>query len=170
MVAGSRSVFLGVGSNLGDRRSAVVEAGLRLTASGFRMTRGSSLYETEPVGGPPQGWFLNGVFEGETELDAQALLGLCLETERAMGRGRAEPNGPRIIDLDILLFGDLVVASPSLTVPHPRMHLRRFVLTPLCEIAPFVRHPTLQLTVSELLGRCTDEAQVRFAGAGDVLS
>jgi len=157
----SARVFLGLGSNLGDREAALEGALERLAVLGFRVTRRSSLWLTEPVGGPPQGWFLNAVAEGETALRPEALLEACLATEREMGRVRAERNGPRTIDVDILFFGDERCASPGLVIPHPRLHERRFVLEPLAEIAPRFVHPALGLTVRELLARCPDASLVR---------
>jgi len=154
-------VFLGLGSNLGDREGALEDALGRLAAHGFRVTRRSSLWLTEPVGGPPQGWFLNAAAEGETALRPETLLEACLSTEREMGRVRVERNGPRKIDLDILFFGDERLDTPGLVIPHPRLHERRFVLEPLAEIAPGFVHPVLGLTVRELLARCPDASVVR---------
>jgi len=154
-------VFLGLGSNLGDRESAIAGALDRLAARGFRTTLRSSLWLTEPVGGPPQGMFLNAVAGGETALAPAALLDACLATEREMGRVRAERNGPRTIDLDILLYGAERVESPGLVVPHPRLAERRFVLAPLAEVAPGLVHPVLGLTAAELLARCPDRSFVR---------
>jgi 2-amino-4-hydroxy-6-hydroxymethyldihydropteridine diphosphokinase len=155
------AVFLGLGSNLGDREAAIEGAIERLRARGFRATRRSSLWLTEPVGGPPQGWFLNAVAEGRTALSPEELLEACLDTEREMGRVRTVRNGPRTVDLDILLFGDERRDAPGLVVPHPRLVERRFVLEPLAEIAPDVVHPVLGLAVRELLARCPDASAVR---------
>ena len=155
-------VVLGLGSNLGDRKAALEEALRLLGARGLRVTRRSSVWQTAPVGGPPQGWFLNAVVAGETDLSPEELLEACLETEREMGRVREERNGPRLIDVDILQFGDLVREGPGLTLPHPRLHERRFVLEPLFEIAPGLRHPVLGLTVAELRERCPDDSAVRL--------
>jgi len=154
-------VFLGLGSNLGDREAALEGALGRLGERGFRVTRRSSLWLTEPVGGPPQGLFLNAVAEGDTALRPEALLEACLATEREMGRVRVERNGPRTIDVDVLFFGDERRSSPGLVIPHPRLHERRFVLEPLAEIAPGFVHPVLGLTVRELLARCGDASSVR---------
>jgi 2-amino-4-hydroxy-6-hydroxymethyldihydropteridine diphosphokinase len=153
-------VFLGLGSNLGDRESAIEGALARLGPRGFRATLRSSLWLTEPVGGPPQGFFLNAVAGGETTLSPEALLEACLETEREMGRVRAERNGPRTIDVDVLLFGGERREGPGLVIPHPRLHERRFVLAPLAEVAPGLVHPVLGLTVAELLARCPDGSAV----------
>jgi 2-amino-4-hydroxy-6-hydroxymethyldihydropteridine diphosphokinase len=154
-------VFLGLGSNLGDREAALEGALGRLEARGFRVTRKSSLWLTEPVGGPPQGLFLNAVAEGETTLRPQQLLEACLAVEREMGRVRAERNGPRTIDVDVLFFGSERCSSPGLVIPHPRLHERRFVLEPLAEIAPGFVHPVLGLTVRRLLESCKDSSSVR---------
>jgi 2-amino-4-hydroxy-6-hydroxymethyldihydropteridine diphosphokinase len=159
-------VVLGLGSNLGDRAATIAAALARLAARGFRTSRRSSLYLTEPVGGPPQGWFLNAVAAGETELAPEQLLAACLAVEQELGRVRAEPDGPRTIDVDILLFGALRRAAPAPVIPHPRLHQRRFVLEPLAEILPDLVHPGLGRSVSELLAGCPDRSAVRrFAGA-----
>ena len=154
-------VFLGLGSNLGDREAAIAAALARLAERGFRTARRSSLWLTEPVGGPPQGWFLNLVAEGETALAPDEILAACLATERDLGRVRRERNGPRTIDVDVLFYADRVIERPGLVVPHPRLHERRFVLEPLAEIAPRFVHPALGLTVGELLERCPDASAAR---------
>jgi 2-amino-4-hydroxy-6-hydroxymethyldihydropteridine diphosphokinase len=161
MGAMSAAVFLGLGSNIGDREEALEEARRRLETRGFRTRRQSSTWLTEPVGGPPQEWFLNAVVEGETRLSPEALLEAALATERSMGRVRAERNGPRRIDVDILLYGDERRDEPGLVIPHPRLHERRFVLEPLFEIAPDAVHPALGRTVAELRERCPDTSVVR---------
>jgi 2-amino-4-hydroxy-6-hydroxymethyldihydropteridine diphosphokinase len=159
-------VVLGLGSNLGDRESAIAQALARLDARGYRATRTSSLYLTEPVGGPPQDWFVNAVADGETALSPEALLEACLAVEQELGRVRREPNGPRAIDVDILLFGELRRTAPDPVIPHPRMAERRFVLEPLAEILPERVHPALGRTARELLASCPDSSQVRrLAGA-----
>lgn len=153
-------VFLGLGSNVGDREAHLAGARERLARRGFREGAASALYETEPVGGPPQGAFLNQVVAGGEELAPRALLEACLAIEQELGRVRREKNGPRTLDLDILMYGALVSHEPGLLVPHPRLHERRFVLVPLAEIAPAFRHPVLGASVAELLARCPDVSRV----------
>lgn len=161
------AVFLGLGSNLGDREANLARARQLLATRGFNETAASALYETEPVGGPPQGPFLNQAIGGTKVLPARELLAACLEIEQELGRVRRERNGPRTLDLDILLYGDLVCEEPGLVVPHPRMHERRFVLAPLVEIGASARHPVLGATLAELLERCPDRSQVaRFQASG----
>src|SRR5436309_1794150 len=137
---------LSLGSNVGDRETNLSAAIDRLRTTGVSVERLSSLYETEPVGeaaGPR--WFLNIAAWGETTLRPEELLARCQAVEREMGRARTLPGGPRTIDIDLLLLGDQVVSAPGCEVPHPRMHLRRFVLEPLAEIAGGERHPILGL-------------------------
>lgn len=142
--------YLSLGSNLGDRESHLREAIRRLQSLG-RVNAVSSLYETQPVEFTDQPWFLNCAVALETSSTAIRLMQQLLEIEKAMGRQRVQKKGPRIIDIDILLFGDEVVNTPDLTIPHPAMQYRRFVLEPLAEIAPEVRHPRMQKSVRNLL-------------------
>jgi len=144
--------YVGLGSNLGDRR-ANLRAALRLLSRHGRVSIAavSGFYETEPVGGPPQPDFLNAVAALETNLTPPALLRVLQGVESRLGRRRTVRWGPRSIDLDLLLYEERVVEAPGLSVPHPRMHERLFVLEPLCEIAPGAIHPVLRKTVAELL-------------------
>ena len=159
--------FVALGANLGEREAQIDRALLFLAARGIATARRSSLYLTEPVGGPPQDWYVNAVAELDGAPSPEALLLACLEVERAMGRVRTVKDGPRTIDIDLLLHGSLIRHTEGLVLPHPRMHLRRFVLVPLCEIAPRAVHPGFGLTASELLARCPDPSLVRaFAPAG----
>jgi len=153
-------VFLGLGSNVGDREGNLGRGLSLLAGRGFSVTALSSLYETEPVGGPPQGPFLNQVARGETSLTPEELLSACLRTESDLGRARDVRFGPRTLDVDLLLFGDLVRDSPDPVLPHPHLHERRFVLVPLAEVDPRVRHPRLGLTAEELRDRCPDTSRV----------
>ena len=145
-----KTVYLSLGSNLGDRAANLQDAIQRLEGLGA-VTAQSSFYETEPREMERQPWFLNCALALETELMPRQLLSRVLGLEQAMGRRRIQPKGPRSIDIDILLFGGSVVDTATLTIPHPAMHERRFVLEPLAEIAPEVRHPVFKKTVRELL-------------------
>ncbi len=145
-------VFIGAGSNLGDREALMAEA-LRMLKGlpGMTFRRASPVYETEPMGGPPQGKYLNAVWELETSQDCRNLLGALLRIEKALGRERTGKNAPRTMDLDILFYGDNVYDLAGLSVPHPRLHERRFVLRPMADLAPEWIHPGLNKTVRQLL-------------------
>ena len=157
-----KTAYIGLGSNIGDRAENLKRAIDFLKAKeGLEVKKGSSYYETEPVGFKEQGWFLNAVAEVETSLSPEGILRVCQEIEDEMGRKRGVRGGPRIIDLDILLYGDSIVDREDLKIPHPLMHNRKFVLVPLVEIAPEVIHPVLKKTVSSLLRELQDEQQVR---------
>ena len=145
-----KTVYLSLGSNLGDR-AANLRQGVRHLAELGEVTAVSSFYETEPVEVERQPWFLNCVVALETELMPKQLLSRVLAIEQAMGRRRVKRKGPRTLDIDILLFGNAIVRSPGVTIPHPGLPQRRFVLEPLTEIAPAVRHPVLKRTAKELL-------------------
>ena len=162
-------MFVALGSNLGDRERNLARGVAGLAGRGLRITARSSVYETEPVGGPAQGPYLNAVVQARTPLDAEGVLASCLDVERAVGRVRGVPNAPRTLDLDLLLYGSLVVRSEGMTVPHPRLHERRFVLAPLLEIAPDTRHPVLGLTVAEMAAACPDSSAVAVYGPPELL-
>jgi 2-amino-4-hydroxy-6-hydroxymethyldihydropteridine diphosphokinase len=153
-------VYLSLGSNVGDREIQLRDALRRLAANG-RVVAVSSFYETEPVEFTDQAWFLNCVVALETTETPEQLMAVLLGIEQQMGRRRIQKKGPRTIDIDILLFDEAIVDSPALTIPHPAMHQRRFVLEPLEEIAPEVRHPVLKKTVRELLDALPAGQEVR---------
>jgi 2-amino-4-hydroxy-6-hydroxymethyldihydropteridine diphosphokinase len=150
--------FISLGSNVGQKKENIMSAVTELRRTpGVRVERLSSLYETDPVGRTDQPRFLNAVVEIESDLAAEPLLKRLLEIEAALGRVRAERWGPRTIDLDLLLFGQERFSSPALTVPHPRMAERRFVLEPLAELEPDLVLPGDDRTVRERLGLLSRE-------------
>src|SRR5881398_2268730 len=155
-------VYIGIGSNLGDRKANTHEAVDRVSKlPGTRVVRASSLYESEPLG-DAKTWFVNSVIEIETELAAEDLLKKLKAIESAMGRKRVKGKrwGSRVIDLDILFYGSLVLRKRALKVPHPELGNRRFVLLPLSELAPQLIQPVLQVTVSDLLASVKDSKKV----------
>jgi 2-amino-4-hydroxy-6-hydroxymethyldihydropteridine diphosphokinase len=152
--------FLSLGSNLGNRAKNLAAAARLLRENGIEVLRASSLYETEPVDHLDQPWFLNQVIEVRSSLDPHALLKLAKSVESAIKRVPTVAKGPRTIDIDILFAGDTVLDTPDLVIPHPRLAQRNFVLVPLCEIAPEVRHPVLGKTISELALSSSDPARV----------
>ena len=152
---GRETVFIGFGSNVGDRVDFCDRAVTLLSLLPHSQVVGVSLlYETEPVNDhaqPGDGWFLNGVVQLETDVTPKSLLDMLREIERSLGRDEENRSGPRTIDLDILFYGERIINEPDLVVPHPRLHQRRFVLMPLSELDPLFLHPSLQRTISQLL-------------------
>lgn len=144
-------VYIGIGSNLGSREENCIRSVWLLRDSGLIINKESSLYETEPWGVTDQPYFINMAVGAETSLEPEELLEALKAIERQMGRKDAGKWGPRIIDLDILLYDYLVIRTPKLCIPHPLMHMREFVLRPLSEIAPDVLHPLLKKTISTLM-------------------
>jgi 2-amino-4-hydroxy-6-hydroxymethyldihydropteridine diphosphokinase len=157
-----KTVYLSLGSNVGDRHQHLKRALERLAAEDTRIVRTSALYETQPRDVPDQAWFLNQVVEIETSLLPMQLLGRTQKIERALGRIPTRPKGPRVIDLDILFYADTVVATPGLDIPHPRLADRRFVLEPLAELAPDLRHPQTGHTVREMLAQVANQRVQRI--------
>ena len=156
-----KRVYLSLGANLGDREANLRAAIGALPGAGVEVGRISSLYETEPVDYLDQPWFLNCVVEGETKLGALELLHALREIETRMGSKKEFAKGPRLLDVDILLYGNEIIATAELQVPHPRMLERKFVLTPLAEIAPELRHPTWKGTAQELEKATSDRSQIK---------
>jgi 2-amino-4-hydroxy-6-hydroxymethyldihydropteridine diphosphokinase len=153
--------FIGIGANMGNPALQCREALRRIgTVPGIRLLRSASLYRTEPVGPKEQPWFVNTVAEIRTGLTPRALFHLLKGIERDMGRMEGPRGGPRIIDLDLLLYGQEVIAEEGLSVPHPEMHQRRFVLEPLCELASYAIHPGFGISARGLLDRLADTAEV----------
>lgn len=155
------TVYLSLGSNLGDRENNLRTAIAALADAKVRVTRISSFYETEPVDLREQPWFVNCAVQAEAELPPLELLRALRGIESRMGSKKLVPKGPRLIDLDILLYGNESIDTPELQVPHPRMLERRFVLVPLAEIAPNSKHPSWSATAAEILRKTSDVSMVR---------
>ncbi|MGB8194907.1 MAG: 2-amino-4-hydroxy-6-hydroxymethyldihydropteridine diphosphokinase [Chitinophagaceae bacterium] len=153
--------YLLIGGNVGNRRENLDKAAQLIEEQTGKIVNRSSFYETEAWGKSDQPSFFNQVLEVNTSLDPRALLKTVLQIERDMGRARVEKYGPRTIDIDILLFNDLVLETEGLEIPHPHLHLRRFVLTPLAEIAAALIHPVLKKSIDELLLECPDKLTVK---------
>jgi len=163
-------LYVALGSNLGDRAAHLLAGVAGCSAHGIALRRLSSIYETAPVGGPAgQSWYLNAVGEFQSGLDARVVLQILRNIEEKNGRARGAKDGPRTLDLDILSVGSEVRSGDDLTLPHPRLHLRRFVLEPFAEIAPAYKVPSLDRTVAELrsdlLLREPDSSSIRIYNA-----
>jgi len=152
--------YLLLGSNIGDRAAHLQQAQRTLAATAGKIVSASALYETAAWGLENQAAFLNQVLAVRTALDAPALLAACLATEQQAGRERHQRWAARTLDVDILLYGEAIIQTPTLTVPHPALPARRFALTPLAELVPQLVHPQLQQTISELLAACPDPLAV----------
>jgi 2-amino-4-hydroxy-6-hydroxymethyldihydropteridine diphosphokinase len=155
------TVYLALGSNVGNREENLRKAVTLLAEAGVKIKNISSVYETEPVDYLDQDWFLNSVLQAETNFAPLDLLKAMREIETAMGSKKAFAKGPRLIDLDILLYGDQTIEIPELRVPHPRMLDRKFVMVPLAEIAPDLRHPSWDGSAAEMLVKSLDRSLVR---------
>src|SRR4030081_318630 len=156
-----KTVYFSLGSNVGDREANLRAATAALGDAGVRVTQVSSFYETEPVDFLEQAWFLNCAVEGETDVPAMELMRALRGIELRMGSKKLVAKGPRLIDMDILLYADEVIDTPELQVPHPRMHRRRFVLEPLAETAPQARNPILGMSAAEMLANSPDKSTMR---------
>jgi 2-amino-4-hydroxy-6-hydroxymethyldihydropteridine diphosphokinase len=154
-------VYLALGTNIGERENNLREAIRLLQEAGLQITKRSSVYETEPLDYLDQPWFLNAVLETQTDLPVEELLATVRRIESQMGSKKAFAKGPRLMDLDILFYGDETIATPDLQVPHPRMLQRNFVLIPLAEIAPKLKHPSWPGNAAEMLERSLDLSVVR---------
>lgn len=166
----TKTVYLGLGSNIGDRERYLERAVEELASDDLRITRVSPLYETEPVEFTGQAWFLNQAVEASTELFPMQLLGRVARVERALGRVRTVPKGPRTIDIDILFFGRAIVRAAKLEIPHPAIAERRFVLVPLADLAPDLRHPITRKTVREMRDAAPPAKVVPYRGSRETRS
>ena len=153
-----KTVYIGLGSNLGDRAANLAEARRRMQDVEISISRASSIFETAPRDITNQPWFLNQVVEAKTECLPRQLMARLLRIERDMGRRRLVPKGPRSIDLDILYYGESIVHAPGLEIPHPRIAERRFVLEPLAELAPELRDVRSRLTIRQMLAAVADQS------------
>ena len=162
-------VFLGLGSNVGSREENLAR-GMALLARSLEVIAASSIYETEPWGISQQPPFLNMACRVRTNMAPEELLLLCQQAERQVGRKPTFRYGPRVLDIDILAYGDQVVETASLVVPHPRLHERAFVLVPLAEIAPEWEHPVLRKRASQLLEEVSGRGGVRLWGGPPVVA
>ncbi len=156
-----KTAYIGIGSNIGDKYLNGLEAVKRIDQiPGCKVTRCSDWYSTKPVGVEGQDWYINGVVSVSVDISARKLLKELQALEKNMGRVRRERWGPRTIDLDVLLYGREVINDDSLEVPHPRLHLRKFVLVPLAQIAPDLQHPVLKRSMSDLLAELKEDEQI----------
>lgn len=162
------AAYLALGSNLGARAANLSQALRLLEDDRLRTARVSSVYESAPMYFADQPAFLNLVAEVRTTLSPEELLERCHRVERALGRERLMKNGPRTVDVDILLYAKRVVSTPALEIPHPRLAERRFVLEPLAELAPRRTHPVLRRTIADLLGEVMNQRQRRLGGLEEV--
>jgi len=156
----SKTIYLSLGSNLGDRAANIVRGLEVLEAAGVCITRRSSLYSTEPVGFTEQPWFLNCCVAAEISLLPLQLFHLTQSVQHQLGRHLRFDKGPRTLDIDILFYASATIRSRDLVIPHPHLAQRRFVLVPLAEIAPFLHHPLLRHTIAELLAEAPDRNRV----------
>lgn len=160
-----KRIYLSLGSNLGDRIRHIERALEYLALAGVQILRVSSYYKTEPVDFRAQAWFVNCVAEADSDFMPLRLLKVCKAAERHVGRRPGVSKGPRVVDIDILLYENAVVHSLELAVPHQRMAERRFVLTPLAELAPETRHPVSLVTIREMLHATSDRSHVIRIGS-----
>lgn len=154
--------FLGLGSNLGDRKGNLRRAVSILKGKGVQILKSSSVYESQPVDFSSQPWFLNQVLKVESSLNPQKLLMFLQDTEKEMDRKPSFPKGPRVIDIDILLAEDIIIRSDRLKIPHPQLEKRNFVLIPLVEISPHTIHPVLRKSIQDIAEKCKDQSLVQI--------